>query len=158
MKHGAPPRVSKRAVTALALALVAATTEARAQEAEVYTMGPGADVFSRFGHAALCVRDAESPGGRCYNYGTTDFSTPGPLTWQVLRGRARFWVSVAPLDLMLAWYIAEDRTVWRQRVALAPDAFAALQRRLREDMAPASRAYVYHHFRDRLPFARGPSG
>lgn len=148
MKHGAPPRVSKRAVTALALALVAATTEARAQEAEVYTMGPGADVFSRFGHAALCVRDAESPGGRCYNYGTTDFSTPGPLTWRVLRGRALFWVSTAPLDVMLAWYANEDRTVWRQRVRLTPDAAAALARRLRDDLRPGSREYVYHHFRD----------
>jgi hypothetical protein len=136
-----PPR-------AVALAATAAGRGARAQEVEVYTMGPGADVFSRFGHAAMCVRDAESPGGRCYNYGTTDFSTPGPLTWQVLRGRARFWVSAAPLDLMLAWYAGEDRTVWRQRVRLAPDAFAALQRRLREDMRPESRAYVYHHFRD----------
>ena len=149
MKHGAPPRVSKRAVAAaLALALSAATTAARAQEAEVYTMGPGADVFSRFGHAALCVRDAESPGGRCYNYGTTDFSTPGPLTWRVLRGRALFWVSTAPLDVMLAWYANEDRTVWRQRVRLTPDAAAALARRLRDDLRPGSREYVYHHFRD----------
>jgi len=131
-----------------ALALALAAGAARAQEAEVYTMGPGGDVFSRFGHAALCVRDSETPGGRCFNYGTTDFSTPGPLTWNVLRGRALFWVSEAPLDAMLAWYAREDRTVWRQRVRLSPDAFAALQRRLRDDLRPGAREYVYHHFRD----------
>ncbi|MFO0603914.1 MAG: DUF4105 domain-containing protein [Polyangiales bacterium] len=142
---GAPPRFGP---SSIALALALATTAARAQEAEVYTMGPGGDVFSRFGHAALCVRDVEAPGGRCFNYGTTDFSTPGPLTWNVLRGRALFWVSEAPLDAMLAWYAREDRTVWRQRVRLSPDAFAALQRRLRDDMRPGAREYVYHHFRD----------
>jgi hypothetical protein len=149
MTPGAPPRASARLFAfALAGALVATSAPARAQEVEVYTMGPGADVFSRFGHAALCVRDGESPDGRCYNYGTTDFSTPGPLTWRVLRGRALFWVSTAPLDLMLAWYAREDRTVWRQRVRLSPDAFAALERRLRDDLRPGSREYIYHHFRD----------
>ena len=47
---------------------------------DVYTMGPGDELFSRFGHAAICVIDTQSPLGRCYNYGTADFSTPGPLT------------------------------------------------------------------------------
>lgn len=113
-------------------------------------MGPGRDVFSRFGHAALCLRDDESPEGRCYNYGTTDFSTPIPLTWNVLRGRARFWVSLTSLDRMLAWYgsAGEDRTVWRQRVALSATDLAALEQRLRDDLRPGSREYVYHHFLD----------
>jgi hypothetical protein len=139
---------SRSAFAVFAAALVLATSTAYAQEVEVYTMGPGRDVFSRFGHAALCLRSTESPEGRCYNYGTTDFSTPGPLTWSVLRGRARFWVSVTSLDVMLAWYAREDRTVWRQRVRLSPDAFMALERRLRDDLRPGAREYVYHHFYD----------
>jgi hypothetical protein len=137
----------------VATALTARAPAALAQPAasvELYTMGPGSDVFSRFGHAALCVRDAETPDGRCYNYGTTDFTTPIPLTWNVLRGRARFWVSVTSLDRMLAWYgpQGENRTLWRQRIELPPDALAALQQRLRDDLRPESREYVYHHFLD----------
>ncbi len=137
---------------ASALTLVAPPARAQrdAVSVELYTMCPGRDVFSRYGHAALCVRDGESPDGRCYNYGTTDFSTPVPLTWNVLRGRARFWVSVSPLDRMLDWYgpRGEDRTVWRQSVTLSPEAVEALERRLRDDLRPGSREYVYHHFLD----------
>ena len=61
-----------------------------APQVEVFTMGPGDDLFSRFGHAAICITDEESPLGRCYNYGTADFSTPGPLTWGVLCGNKQF--------------------------------------------------------------------
>lgn len=85
---------------------------------EVYTMGPGEELFSAFGHGAICVTDEQSPLGRCYNYGTADFSTPGPLTWNFLRGRALFWVSVAPRPLMEALYRHEDRTLYRQRLPL----------------------------------------
>ncbi len=146
------PRAALASLVAVALSAVSTSASAQPSGAsiELYTMGPGGDVFSRYGHAALCVRDAESPEGRCYNYGTTDFSTPVPLTWDVLRGRARFWVSVSPLDRMLAWYGAEgeNRTVWRQTIALSPEAFEALEQRLRDDLRPGSREYVYHHFLD----------
>ncbi len=140
-------------LVALCLTALAHPSRAHSQplpSVELYTMGPGRDVFSRFGHAALCVRDAASPEGRCYNYGTTDFSTPVPLTWNVLRGRARFWVSLAPLDRMVAWYGAEgeDRTVYRQRITLPPDALEALETRLLRDVTTDARSYVYHHFRD----------
>src|SRR5947207_2198338 len=95
---------------------------------ELYTMGPGDDLFSAFGHAAICVRDARSPAGRCYNYGTADFRTPVPLTFHFIRGRARFWVSVIDLPRLLWLYRGADRTVYRQRLPLPPaqaDALAA---------------------------------
>lgn len=114
----------------------------------VYTMGPGDDVFSKFGHAAICVHDERSPAGRCYNYGTADFTTPVPLTWSVLRGRAQFWVSVTSLERMLATYAGYDRTVYRQTLELPPEAAAELARRLAHDARPENRFYRYHHFRD----------
>ena len=63
---------------------------------ELYTMGRDEALFTKFGHAALCVVDDTRPGGGlCYNYGTTDFSRPVGLSWDVVRGRAKFWVSVS---------------------------------------------------------------
>lgn len=144
-------RAPREIVLAAFAACALGRNVARAQgSVDLYTMGPGRDVFSRYGHASLCVRDAESPDGRCYNYGTTDFSTPVPLTWSVLRGRARFWVSLSSRERMVAWYgpQGEDRTLWRQPIALSPDALARLEERLRNDMLPGSREYVYHHFLD----------
>src|SRR2546430_2600622 len=101
------------------IALLAATLIA--PRIELYTMGADDDLFSAFGHAAICVIDRKTPQNRCYNYGTADFQTPLPLTWDFIRGRARFWVSVADLPAMLWMYRQADRTVYRQRLALTAE-------------------------------------
>jgi hypothetical protein len=119
-----------------------------APQIDVFTMGPGDDLFSRFGHAAICVTDEDSPLGRCYNYGTADFSTPGPLTWGVLRGHGQFWVSVVSLPRMLLLYRLEDRTVYRQRLPLSPVQAASLSQRLHQADRPELTLYNYRHFDD----------
>lgn len=115
---------------------------------DVFTMGPGEDLFSRFGHAAICITDDDSPKGRCYNFGTADFSTPGPLTWGVLRGRGLFWVSVLPLEHMLLLYRLEDRTVFRQRVPLLPAQKAQVVAFLHTADRKENTLYHYRHFDD----------
>lgn len=113
---------------------------------ELITMGPGDYTFSRWGHSAICV--AEPGRARCYNYGTADFSTPGPLTWDFIRGRALFWVSVVPPEPMFDAYRREDRTVWRQRLALTSTQAFELASRLEASTAEDVRFYRYHHFTD----------
>jgi len=115
---------------------------------DVFTMGPGEHVFTRFGHAAICITDEKSPEGRCYNYGTADFSTPGPLTWGVLRGRGAFWVSVLPLEHMLFLYRREDRTVYRQRLPLSSAQKTAVIAELHKADRPENTLYNYRHFDD----------
>lgn len=150
-----PMALARRPLTAaLVAAALALPASARAQtgdapEVALVTMGPGDDLFSRFGHAALCVRDAISPQGRCYNYGTAEFASFGALLWDVLRGRARFWVSVVDEPQMMAQYArVEDRTVWRQVLPYPPAARRRLVARLALDALPEHRSYVYHHYRD----------
>jgi hypothetical protein len=111
-------------------------------------MGVGDDLFSAFGHAAICVRDDASPRGRCYNYGTADFTTPVPLTWDFIRGRARFWVSVADLPWMLSYYVEAGRAVWRQTVPLDDAAAARIATALAINAEERNRYYRYHHFDD----------
>jgi hypothetical protein len=116
---------------------------------ELYTMGVGEALFERFGHAAICLRWPRSPGlDQCFNYGTADFQTPGPLTWGFLRGRADFWVSVVTPAEMMAYYEALDRTVWRQELRLTGRETAAVVGRLRHDTRPENRHFTYNHFRD----------
>jgi hypothetical protein len=143
--------VGRRAAVALAVAIALglAAGEARATPAiALYTMGAGDDLFSAFGHAAICVHDERSPAGRCYNYGTADFRTPVPLTWAFVRGRARFWVSVLPEPVMLDFYRREDRTVWRQVLTLPPEQATALAAALERSTEAQNRYYLYHHFND----------
>jgi hypothetical protein len=135
--------IPTRTATLLACLLLPAAAGATA--IDVITMGEGDDLFSHFGHAAICVSGETS---RCYNYGTTDFSTPGPLTWDFVRGRALFWVSVTDLPHVVAAYRAEDRTVWRQRLPLGEEKVRAIAARLEASTAPGMRTYRYHHFDD----------
>jgi hypothetical protein len=115
---------------------------------EIYTMGPGADLFSAFGHAAICVRDRASPGGRCYNYGTADFRTPVPLGWDFIRGRARFWVSVIELPWLMGLYARDDRSVFRQVLTLPPAQAERLSAALAASTDERVKYYRYHHFED----------
>jgi hypothetical protein len=134
-----------------ALVLISAAAPAAAEQPtriELYTMGSGDDVFEAFGHSTLCVLSEQFPPGACYNYGTTDFTSPARLVWDVLRGRALFWVARAPLPIMLQAYIDDDRTIYRQQLELPAAAAEALAARLERDLLPEHRTYVYHHYRD----------
>ena len=114
---------------------------------DLYTIGPGDDLFSKFGHAALCVSGGDPPAeGICYNYGTSDFSRPIGLGWEVVRGRSRFWVSVSDLETMIASFEIEDRTIYRQALALTETQASNLARTLERDALPENRVYDYNHF------------
>jgi hypothetical protein len=115
---------------------------------DVYTMGAGDEIFAHYGHAAICVSDQKDPDGRCYNFGTADFSTPIPLTYAFIRGRAMFWVSVIDRRGMIRWYIEEDRSVWVQRLALSREQANELSRSLAASAAGSEKYYRYHHFDD----------
>ncbi len=84
----------------------------------------------------------------CFNYGTTDFSRPISLTWDVLRGRAEFYVAVYTIDDMLEVYRSEDRTIYRQKLRLSDEQVLSLAERLDGDTQPDNRTYLYDHFLD----------
>jgi hypothetical protein len=134
-------------MAALASLFLAAAQQLHAADTRVdlYTMGTGDDLFSKFGHAALCV-SGRSAVPICYNYGTSDFSRPIGLGWEVVRGRARFWVSVSDLETMIDSFQIEDRTIYRQPLPLREAQAAKLALALERDALPENRAYIYNHF------------
>lgn len=121
-----------------------------ADRIELWTMGPGDDVFSRFGHAALCVvRGApDDYQGLCANYGTADFHRPEQLIYDFLRQSARFWQSTTDVDSMLSTYSRYDRTIYRQVIPLAAAQVEEVKARLEHDHRRENRYYLYHHFDD----------
>lgn len=116
-------------------------------QVDLYTMGAGDQLFSAWGHAALCITDRFTPQGRCYNYGTTDFQDPW-LMWNFLRGKALFYVSQGTLPRMLKTYAYFDRTVYRQRLPLSREKAAEAARILSTDVRPENRDYLYDHLLD----------
>jgi hypothetical protein len=145
-----------RAAALFALLLWVAPAAARAGggEVELLTMGPGEELYARFGHTALRVRpaaaDGEAVGGHedlVYNFGTTDFEQRG-LVWRFLRGTTVFWVKAQPYEGTLVHYGNEDRSIFRQRLNLSPAQHAELAALLRWNAEPRNREYRYHHFND----------
>ncbi|MCU1277136.1 MAG: hypothetical protein JWM53_682 [bacterium] len=132
----------------LALLVLSPSAVRAAPTVDVYTMGQGDELFSAFGHAAICVTDGEAPRGRCYNYGTADFTTPVPLTWNFIRGRALFWVSTTDVPHMLHYYFSVGRAVWRQTLTLTPDEATRLASALEASAQEGAKYYRYHHFND----------
>ena len=143
-----------------ALAFVAAPASARTR-VELITVGPGDELYTRFGHTALLVSRNGKPLA-VYNYGLSDFERPG-LFWEFLRGRSKFWVARQHLSAMVADYRFEDRAVWRQPFDLTPKQVQRLLALLGADALPANREYAYHHVdencatrpRDRLDLVTG---
>jgi hypothetical protein len=123
-----------------------AASVAETPRAELYTMGPGDELFNTFGHAALCVETEAWSPALCFNYGTADFSRPVGLTWDVIRGRAEFYVAVYRIDDMLMAYQEQDRTVYRQVLPLSTEQVLRLAERLSDDSQPENRTYIYDHF------------
>lgn len=115
----------------------------------LYTMGKGALLWEKFGHAAICVE--YGPGSRrsrCYNYGTTDFTKPVSVGWGFLRGQGEFWVGVDTPEHMIARYKSFDRTLWRQVIPLPDDKARWLEVALATNALPENRFYTYHHYYD----------
>ncbi len=112
------------------------------------TFGVGARIFERFGHAAICLRHAHDAEPVCFNYGVTDFNAGSVMVWNFLRTHQKFWVEPEAWSAMLRFYKWEDRDVWMQPLALAPDAARALEMKIYSDLEEAHRYYYYDHFYD----------
>jgi hypothetical protein len=138
-------------VAALLVVLLGARTSSAAEAPTVsmLTMGPGDPTFSKFGHDALVVSSASSAGGRAtvYNFGTFAFQSE-KLFQDFLKGRLRYWLSLATLGGTTRSYERQNRSLLLQELELEPSAAAAMASALDENARPENRFYLYDHFRD----------
>ena len=55
------------------------------------TVGPGSEVWQRFGHNAIRIRNRATGADVAYNWGTFDFNQPNFLT-RFLTGNTEYWM------------------------------------------------------------------
>ncbi len=123
--------------------------EPQAPFVEVLTFGPGAVLFERWGHAAICLRYHDPRNQTvCFNYGVTNFQDGSALAWNFLRGTQRFWVDPAPFGIMFNIYQWEDRDVWRQTLPLTDAQARSIEDALWTGLDDDKRYYIYDHFFD----------
>ena len=85
----------------------------------VITIGPGAQVWERFGHNAIMLENTRTGQAVWYNYGMFDFGAKD--FWpRFMKGDMRYWMQGGQVRLELPFYFQSNRTVWAQELDLEP--------------------------------------
>ena len=115
--------------------------------AALLTYGPSDVVFERFGHVALAIRDNATGQEIAYNWGMFDFDQPKFLQ-RFLTGDTRYWMVGYSADAFNAAYVADNRSIRRQTLALTPVERAALYEYLLWFSRDENKFYRYDYYRD----------
>ncbi|MBN2341593.1 MAG: DUF4105 domain-containing protein [Deltaproteobacteria bacterium] len=113
----------------------------------VITIGPGEELFTRFGHIAMMVENTATNEKRVYNFGTFTFDDP-ELRIKYARGFLNYWLSVASFDLFFSYYAEMNRDVWLQTLNLSEAQAKDVAHRLEINSLPENRYYAYRHYLD----------
>lgn len=138
------PRVLARILLTLALLQGAAAT-AQAQEAWLVTYGPGQEVWERFGHNAIWLRNAELGLDHVYSFGYFEMDRPG-FHLDFARGIMKYYGSAAAPEDEFAFYRMRDRSIRIQRLELDAGQIRELHELLHENVFPIPQYYDYDYF------------
>ena len=114
------------------------------------TLSPGSAIWERFGHNALVIEDPSEVGRRqrvAFNWGTFDFDQPN-FIGRFIMGRMIYSLSAVNADDMIRNYIADDREVLVQELALTARQARQLRDHCWHHLLPENRDYRYHYYRD----------
>ncbi len=136
-------------LTTMLLACLYSRPQALSENTSVslITCGPGADLYSTFGHTAIHIYDRQTGTDRIYNYGTFDFDTPN-FYLKFAQGKLNYQLSVSTLERFVLGYQYEGRWVYRQELNLSMADIEALYAFLENNALPQNKDYKYDFFYD----------
>lgn len=120
-----------------------------ADETEIWlvTYGPGEVYWQRFGHNAIWVRDARLGLDHTFNFGFFDFNQER-FFLRFLLGRMLYFAAAQEAGEEFAQYVAENREIRAQRLALDSAQASELTRHLLRAVQRENRDYLYDYYRD----------
>ncbi len=89
-------------------------------EVSLLTCGSGNQLHSLFGHTALRIHNIQNGVDVVFNYGAFDFSTPN-FYMKFVKGDMQYFVATGSYDEFIQNYQYENRTVYEQKLNLAPE-------------------------------------
>lgn len=113
----------------------------------LYTYGPSDVFFERFGHSAIGVRDRTTGEDVAFNWGIFDFEQPNFLG-RFLTGDTKYSMAGYPTTLFNDRYVADNRTIRQQVLALTPVERAALWEFLQWNAREENKYYRYDYYRE----------
>ena len=113
----------------------------------VVTCGPGAELYSAFGHSAFRVHDPILKLDKIYNYGTFDFNKPN-FYLNFLKGNLIYQLSTTRFGYFLQEFNYENRWVKTQELDLDATDVQAVYNFLENNAKPENSSYRYDFFYD----------
>ncbi|MBS0381756.1 MAG: DUF4105 domain-containing protein [Proteobacteria bacterium] len=114
---------------------------------DLYTYGPGAIYWERFGHDALVITDTASGEAYAFNYGMFDFDQKD-FYLNFARGIMVYRAAAWPAADDVQQFSGEGRSITDQHLDLTPAQRAQLRDFLVWNVQPANSRYRYRYFAD----------
>mgnify|MGYP003868952555 CR=1 FL=1 len=106
------------------------------------TIGPGDEVYSKYGHSGFRIQDPTIGLDRIYDYGGFDFDAPF-FVWKFARGKLDYNMSGYTFSSFLNAYQQENRWIREQTLNLTPDQKNKLFEFLKFNYRKENRNYRY---------------
>ena len=116
-------------------------------QVSLITCGPGVEIFNRFGHSAIRLRNEQQGIDIIYNYGIYSFNTPN-FALKFAMGETDYRLGIQNYQDFVAWYEYSNRDVWEQVLNLSFDGKNMLIALLNENYKPQNRYYRYNFLYD----------
>jgi hypothetical protein len=111
------------------------------------TMGPGDQVWEKFGHNAIWIHDAANATDIAYHWGVFDFSDKDFYP-NFIRGKMRYLMGAFDFNETIDVYRQSNRTVWAQELNLTPAQRYSLAQFVAWNVRPENRYYHYDYYGD----------
>ena len=150
--HASLARSCARAL-AIALGLAGGASRGGAQGTgdslvvSVLTMGPGREVFERFGHISIRIHDLRTGMDSSYNWGMFSFDQPRFLQ-RFLTGDTRYWMQGYPTLPLVAAYRDSGRWVVEQELGMRREQKDSLRRFIQRNALEENKWHRYDYYRD----------
>ncbi len=116
-------------------------------EISIITIGPGAELYDKFGHSAFRIQDPDTGQDVVFNYGVYDFDTPNFYT-KFAQGKLLYQLGVSYYEPFFNSYVAQNRWIKEQVLNLDQTEKQAISDFLWNNAQPENKKYKYDFFYD----------
>lgn len=116
-------------------------------EISIITIGPGAELYDKFGHSAFRIKDSLSGVDVAFNYGVYDFNTPNFYT-KFAQGKLLYELNVEYYHSFHQRYVDENRWIKEQVLNLTKSEKQEVSDFLWKNALPENKKYKYDFFFD----------
>jgi uncharacterized membrane protein len=144
---GAQPSAAKGTPLPTAVAIAPSNEPGSQLTVFLVTMGPGDQVWEKFGHNAIWIHDALNQTDIAYNWGMFDFADKDFIP-RFVQGRMRYSMGAFDMSETIEQYRQSNRTVWSQELNMTPSQRQQLAAFVAWNILPQNRNYHYDYYRD----------